>query len=225
MKERLRSLAPALALLALASGCPSISTMGTARTVPEGTTQFYTAASYGSMKDTGVSDTGTPQTLAVPGVELGARHGVNDWMEVGAKVFPVGAEVNAKFQIHRSATTDHGFDLAVSPALSVYPYSGGVFGWGQLSLPVGFNVGGGNQLVLSPRAAYMKVFAPDGSGEAFYAGGSMGFAMRMGRGGMQVLPELSAVIPISKKLPTSVAADFALEGPIVQFGIGFLFGP
>jgi hypothetical protein len=223
MVDRLRILAAAAALAAL-TGCPSISTMGTARTIPQGTTQVLVSGAYSSLQDFAISD-GKPETVSVPSFELGARLGVNDWMDVGGKVYTAGAQVDAKFQLHRSQTPTRGFDLAISPAVSFYPYSGGVYGWGQLAVPLGFNIGGGDQLVLSPRAAYLAFTAKDGSGHALYAGGSLGYAFRVGRGGLQLLPEVSVAVPMSKKLPTSVEAKFALEGPIYQAGVGFLFGP
>jgi hypothetical protein len=215
----------ALATLGLA-GCPSISMMGTARTIPEGTYQYYAGASYGVLQDFAVDEDGNPESMNVPSAELGIRYGVTDRIEVGAKIYGAGAEANAKFQVTRSPSLDRGFDLAVAPALSIYPWSKGVFGWGHLAIPIGFNVGGGNQLVLAPRVAELLVTSAEGTGNVFWAGASMGFVVKTGRTSrLRVMPEVSAIIPVSKKLPTDVEAKFALEGPVFQGGIGFLFGP
>jgi hypothetical protein len=214
----------ALTALGLA-GCPSISTMGTARTIPEGTYQYYAGLGYGALQDFSVDDQARPESVGVPNLELGARYGVSDRVEVGGKLFPVGAEVGAKVQVMRSASLERGFDLAIAPAVSIYPWSKGVFGWAHLAIPVGFNVGGGNQLVLAPRISELMMTSKEGNGNVTWGGGSMGLAFRVGRGGLRIMPEVSAIIPLSKKLPTDVEAKFALKGPVFQGGIGFLFGP
>jgi hypothetical protein len=221
----LRILVLALAASGLA-GCPSISTMGTARTIPEGTYQYYAGLGYGVLQDFAVNDEGKPESVRVPSLELGARYGVSDRLEVGGKIFPVGAEVGAKYQVMRSASLERGFDLAVAPALSVYPWSKGVVGWAHLAIPIGFNVGGGSQLVLAPRVSELLITSKVGTGNVTWAGASMGFAFKVGKSGsLRVMPEVSAIIPVSAKLPTDVEAKFALDGPVFQGGIGFLFGP
>lgn len=220
-KLHLDKLVLAGALVALA-GCPSISTMGTARTIPEGTYQYYVAPGVSSLGDFSVGDEGAPVSDRLPGLEMGARYGVSDRVEVGGKIFPVGYEVSSKIQVLRSRSADRGLDLAVAPALSLYPWSKGAFGWAHLSVPVGFNAGGGNQLVLSPRGSALLVKSKDGTGKVFFAGASMGFAFRVG--GIRMLPELSALVPLSRSLPTDVEAKFALKGPVFQAGLGFLFG-
>jgi hypothetical protein len=218
-----RSALIALSAFALA-GCPSISTMGTARTIPEGTYQYSVAGGYAVMSDTVVDDEGNPDSVSAPSLELGIRYGISDRIEVGGKIFPVGAELGMKAQVLRSASTDRGLDLAVAPSLSVYPWSKGVAGWGNLSIPLGFNVGGGNQLVLSPRGTMFLVTSEEGSGSVFMAGGSMGFAVKL-KPGLTLLPEVSALVPFSQSLPTDVEAKFAFEGPLFQGSVGVLFGP
>ncbi len=220
----LRSALFALSALALA-GCPSISTMGTARTVPEGTYQYSVAGGYAVMSETVVDDEGNPDSVSAPSFELGIRYGLSDRIEVGGKIFPVGAELGAKAQVLRSASTERGLDVAVAPSFSVYPWSKGVAGWGNLSVPLGFNVGGGNQLVLSPRGTMFLVTSEEGSGSVFMAGGSMGFAVKLGTGRYTILPEVSALVPFSKSLPTDVEAKFAFEGPLFQASVGVLVGP
>jgi len=220
---RTTKLALAAALVALA-GCPSISTMGTARTVPSGEYEYYVAPGVVALSDFSVDDAGQPEGAKVPSLEMGARYGVSERIEIGGKLFPVGAEVNAKFQLLRSKTTERGLDLALSPAISVYPWSKGIFGWTHLSVPVGFNVGGGNQLVLAPRASGLLVTSKEGTGKVFFAGATMGLAFKVGSGNLRILPEVAALVPLSRSLPTDVEAKFALKGPIFQGGIGFLFG-
>jgi hypothetical protein len=137
----------------------------------------------------------------------------------------VGAEVGTKVQVLRSATTQRGLDLAVAPSLSIYPWSKGVAGWGNLSIPVGFNVGGGRQLVLSPRATAFLITSEEGTGHVYMAGSSLGFVIPVGSGSLKVLPEVSVLVPLSASLPTDVESKFVLEGSMFQGSIGFLFGP
>jgi hypothetical protein len=108
----------------------------------------------------------------------------------------------------------------------VYPWSKGVFGWGHLAIPVGFNVGGGSQLVLAPRVSQLIVKSKEGTGNVLWGGASMGFAFKVGSSGhLRVMPEIAAMVPFNPKLPTDVDAKFAFEGFVFQGGIGFLFGP
>lgn len=220
---------PRSALLALATfalaGCPSISTMGTARNVPEGTYQYFVAGGYGVLQDTVVDEDGNAESVSAPSLELGIRYGLSDRVEMFGKIFPVGAEVGTKIQVLRSATTDRGLDLAVAPSLSVYPWSKGVAGWGNLAIPVGFNVGGGSQLVLTPRATAFLITSQEGTGHVYMAGSSLGIAIPWSSRSMRIMPEVSVLVPLSASLPTDVESKFVFEGPVFQGAIGFLFGP
>ena len=218
-----RSLPLVLAAFALA-GCPSISTMATARTIPEGTYQYAVTAGYSVLSEAVVNDEGRPEGVTAPGLELGVRYGLTDRIELGGRIFPVGAEAGAKLQVLRAPTTDRGLDLAVAPSLSVYPWSKGFAGWGNLSIPIGFNVGG-NQLVIAPRGTAFLITSEEGTGKAFLGGGSMAFAVRVAGGRYTVLPEVAVLLPFSRSLPTDVEAQYALEGPLFQGSIGVLFGP
>ena len=79
MMRRL-ALLPALVLLA---GCPSFSTMGTARTLPKGKGQFFVAPGGMVLKDFQRDSNGQYESFGLPTVEFGGRYGVTDGVEVG----------------------------------------------------------------------------------------------------------------------------------------------
>ena len=153
--KRLLALFPAIAILA---GCPSFTTMGTARTVKRDTTQTWVAPEFmGMTVDTGDGN----ESFSVPQFELGMRRGVTDTVDVGAKLWLLGMAIDAKFQLLRSPTGDSGIDLAISPGLGWLGFNDGDGNGfnvvtGYASLPIGINLPGGSQFVL-------LLSAPDGS--------------------------------------------------------------
>jgi hypothetical protein len=83
--KRLLALLPALFLLA---GCPSFTTMGTARTLPERRGQLFVSPGY--MRLTSFQrEAGSHGAISVglPTVEIGGRYGVTDRLELGAKAW------------------------------------------------------------------------------------------------------------------------------------------
>lgn len=232
----MRKLIAAAAALALLAGCPSFSTMGTARTIPKGTTQFHVALGGQQLRDWSISDSGTLETITFPAFELGVSHAVSESVEVGGKVWFLGAEVNSKFQLERSTSPDSGVDLALAPALSFYPLSGensagesttGGLAFVHLPLLIGLNLGGGSQLVLGPRLSDTIVWgSAGGSSETaniFWLGGSLGVAWRLGDTFL-LMPEISANYPVAVSRGISTTTDLAFKGVIVQGQIGMIFG-
>ncbi len=118
--RKLFAAAPALVFLA---GCPSFTSMGTARVIPKGQTQFQVGVGGQQLRDWTVSDTGVLETITFPGFEMGVSHAVSDTVEVGGKIWLLGAELNSKFQLARSDSPQSGIDVALAPALSFYPFS------------------------------------------------------------------------------------------------------
>lgn len=225
---------PALALLA---GCPSFSTMGTARTIPKGKTQFHVGMGGQQLRDWSVEDSGALESITLPTFEFGASHAVSDSVEVGGKIWFVGAEFNSKFQLSRSESPSSGIDLALAPSLSFYPLSGennagqttsGGLVFVHLPLLLGVNVGGGSQLVIAPRISNTMVWGSASGGESstasiFWAGGSLGFAIKLGDS-FWILPEVSVSYPVATSSGMRATTDLAFEGVIVQGQLGLLFG-
>ncbi len=232
----MRKLVAVLPALALLAGCPSFSTMGTARTIPKGETKFHVGVGGMQLRGWSTDDaTGELETLTLPQFELGVSHAVSDSAEVGGKIWFLGAEINSKFQLVRSPTDRGGLDVALAPAISFYPLSGennaGETATGGLvytHLPVlfGFNVAG-SQLVVGPRLSNTLVWGSAGSssttGSIFWAGGSLGFAIRAGDT-FRILPEISIAYPFAASSGTKATLDLPFEGAIVQGQLGLVFG-
>lgn len=225
---------PALVLLA---GCPSFSTMGTARTIPKGKTQFHVGMGGQQLRDWSVDDSGALESITLPNFEVGVSHAVSDGAEVGGKVWFLGAELNSKFQLVRSESPTSGIDIALAPALSFYPLSGennagqsrsGGLVFTHLPLLVGVNVGGGSQLVVAPRISNTLAWGSASGGgsstaSVFWAGGSLGFAIKLGDA-FWIMPEMSATYPFATSRDMETTTDLAFQGVIVQGQLGLLFG-
>jgi len=233
--RKLLAIAPFLALTLL-TGCPSFSTMGTARTIPKGETQFHVAVGGQQLRDWSTDTSGNLETITFPAFEFGASHAVTDNVEIGGKIWFLGAEINSKFQLLRSPSPDSGIDFALAPAISFYPLSGennagdttsGGLAFFHLPLLMGVNVGGGSQLVLGPRLSNTLVWGSAGgsseSASIFWVGGSLGFAWKVGDS-FRVLPEISIAYPFAGSTGTQTTTDLAFEGAIVQAQLGLVFG-
>jgi hypothetical protein len=221
-----------LAAAALLTGCPSFTTMGTARTIPQGSTQLYVATGGVQLRDFRTTDAGALETIGLPQFEIGARHGVSDAVEVGGKIWFLGAELSSKIQLHRSGTPDSGIDVAIAPALSAYPFisrdsSGNdgsvLFAWAHLPLLVGINAPGGSQLVLGPRVSDLVAATGGRMTNVLWLGGSVGYAWKLGPT-FRVLPEISVAYPVVVSDGLQTNADLAFGGVMIQGVVGFVFG-
>jgi hypothetical protein len=228
-----RSALPILPL-ALLAGCPSFSTMGTARTLPVGKTQFVVAPQAAYTKEWSIAGLDRRSDVLFPQFELGIHHGVTEDVEVGAKAWILGFEVDTKVQLLRSPSDRSGIDLAIDPGI-------GYLGFTQaqslsstsltasqnslslyLPLLVGFNLGDGSQLVLGPKLIDQVILpsSDTGAGNVLWGGASFGYAWRIGN--FQLLPEVTVVYPMSVVQKTG--ATFNFSGIAAQAGVGLLFG-
>jgi len=192
--------------LGVLSGCVST---GMARTVDPGKLQV--SLSPGVLGNTAV----------IPQLELAVRYGVTEQVDVGARLFLPGAEVDARFALLRAPSLKQGIDLTLAPSLA-YVFSSGTSTPGYLvpSLPllVGFNLGGG-QLVLGPRLGYVintdhPVPSPSFA-TAFVAGSSLGLAIPAGPV-LHVVPEVSVL--------HRLGSPFGSTTTTLHGGIGLVFG-
>ena len=99
------------AMALTATGCPSLSTLQTPRTVPKGQVRFAFAPEVVGAHTTG-------DTATAPQTEFAIRYGVSDDIDIGAKLYLLGAEFGAKFMLLRG-----GLDLAVAPSASYFSFS------------------------------------------------------------------------------------------------------
>jgi len=223
--RRLIAFIPAFALVA---GCPSFTTMGTARTIEQGKGQFYVAVGGISLTNFSTDSSGNAESIGLPSFELGGRYGVRDGVEVGGKIFPIGAELNAKFALVRPQEPS-GLHVAIAPAISAYPFTAGdntvVLAWLHLPVLLGLEVGG-SELTISPRLSDLLISNGPDSVNTLFAGGSIGFAWKVSDG-FRILPELSLATPVAyvvKSGSSTTSDQINPEGAIVQFNIGLLLG-
>ena len=211
---------------ALLGGCASFSTMSTARTMPRDQTQVWVAPEFVGM----TFDAGDPpdrQSISVPQFELGFRRAITDDVELGGKLWLLGAAIEGKFQLLRAPTQDGGIDVAFAPAVGWLGFNSGDAQFNvvtlYLNLPVGLNAPGGSQLVLTPKAIYQRYMSSGdgggGSADLLFVGGSVGYAWKLGT--MYVLPEISVMQPI---INPSSADVIQYDGVVFQGGLGLLFG-
>ncbi len=232
----MRKILAAVPAVAFLAGCPSFTTLGTARVIPKGETQVQIAIGGQQLRDWSVSDSGALESITVPGFELGVSHAVSDTVEVGGKIWLVGAELDSKFQLVRSASPGSGIDVALAPALSFYPLSmennagdraTGGLAWVHLPLLVGVNLSGGSQIILGPRISDSIVWSSAGgvseSANLFWMGGSLGIAFKAGDR-FRIQPMVSAMYPVAASHGMQATTDLAFEGVIVQGQLALVFG-
>jgi hypothetical protein len=100
------------------TGCPSLSTMQTPRTVPQGQVRFGLGFEAVGIKTAARTDSSTGTTtpsesVTFPQFELTLRYGVTDNLDIGGKLYLIGAEAGFKYQFLRGP-----LDVAIAPAAS-----------------------------------------------------------------------------------------------------------
>ena len=229
-----RGVLPLVPLALVLAGCPSFSTMGTARTLPVGKTQLVVSPQAAYTKHWSIAGLDQGTDVVFPQFELGIHHGVTEDVEVGAKVWVLGFEVDTKLQLGRSRSDSSGVDIAIDPGIGYLGFTQGqslatsslTSSQNSLSfylpLLVGFNFAGGNQLVLAPKIIDQVILpsSDTGAGNVLWGGASLGYAWRVGN--FQLLPEVTVVYPMS--VVQKLGSTFSFSGIAVQGGVGLLFG-
>ena len=214
-----RGLLAAVAALC-ASGCASMATMQTANTLGEEKMQVGLETTYQRFGD---SNNG----FAYPHLNVAVRYGVTDSIDVGGRIGQSGTEFMAKFQLT---------DKASSTVLSLAPSVGG-FALGaddetltslyyQVPLLVGFSTTGGSQLVLGPKIQHWLLMGGGGTVGLLNVGATVGYAAKIGNS-FWLMPEVGAFYPLAVHGSSSNGGDIAVgevEGSILHFGLGMLFG-
>jgi len=223
----LRFVTLSLGCLLLLPACPSTSTLKSARTLDEGKLRFAIAPEFQSF-----SLGGTP--LRKPQVEMAARYGLTDNIEIGAKLWLPGLEADVKYALLRSPDGNSGWDLSIDPGLG---YVGGISGTATgegselhvwtfyLPLLIGYNIGGGHQIVLGPKLIDQIWLTADDDGATInilYAGSSLGFVWKA-LDGVRLIPEISFGIPVLRTL-SGVGTDASASGLLLQAGVAIEFG-
>lgn len=216
----------------LLAGCASLSNMQMADTLGRGNFQVgvetgtWSAAS--SKAPISVAN-GNPSFL--PHVDVAARFGVSDGVDLGLRAGLSFLELQAKFLFTRPGDRHLAVSLAPTAGGLLVPGSGNapVQGLLNIAVPVliGIKTSGGSELVLGPRLQNLILMSGTSTVYGLGAGGSIGFAFRF-TDNFGLMPEASIVVPIlgasafSSQLTTSSLTGDGLF--LFQFKIGVLVG-
>lgn len=204
----------ALALVAAAlAACGSLTGYHTAETLPCGRWQAQAALTAGSYRDEPFA-TQTPTGQ----LELAAKVGLTDELELGGKLYTVGAEVSLKRRLLRP-----GPALTRGLSIAALASAGGVRTRGEGSLPEMIlgqaRLGALGTWRSSPRLAWTlgalgtgSLFVPAGGGHAtgFLLGGVANLDWRF-TARWHLIPELS--------LHRTLAGEVPVDGSVVMAGL------
>ncbi|MCP3141780.1 hypothetical protein [Pyxidicoccus xibeiensis] len=218
-------------LMVLGTGCASVSHVQTADTLGAGKFQFAIEPGIGGAAV--ISDDTGSGGLYYPHVDLAARFGVADSVDLGVRFGSSLVELQSKFLLTDSR--DPGKAISLAPSVS------GVFlgtddsdsvGYVNVAVPllVGFKTRGGSELVLGPRVSATRISAGDSDDNAAVnivsVGASVGYALRVSQS-FRLMPEVGVSVPVLGEVNSSNSDSEALAGfggGFVQFKLGFLFG-
>jgi hypothetical protein len=234
--KMMRRVVAGAALVAVCgTGCVSVSHVQTADTLGSGKFQFAIEPGVGgaAIIDT---DSGTGGSLYYPHVDLAARYGVSDGVDLGVRFGSSLVELQSKFLLTDSQDPNKAISLAPS-VMGVFIGSGADETEGSLSyvnvavpLLVGFKTRGGSEFVLGPRITGTRLsgsaLEDNAAVNILSVGASVGYALRVTEG-FRLMPEVGVSVPVLGEVNTSqtdseVASGFG--GGFVQFKLGFLFG-
>lgn len=182
------------------SGC--LAPTGMARTLDPGELQLSVSPGASS----------NPGTDVLPHLEVGARYGLAEKVDVGAKLTTWAVQGDIRLALQRSPTLESGLDLTLAPSVG-YAFSSPGLNRFMLTLPLllGVNMGG-SQLVLGPRVLYLFPDNFPSSPARLAVGTSLGAAFPMG-GSFRLVPEVTLLFDTSPQ-PESVSS-----GALVSLGM------
>lgn len=210
--RRARRAAALVLLTTAASGCGSLTSFHTAETLPCGRWQAQAALAAGRYRDEPFA-TQTPTAQ----LELAARVGLTDELELGGKLYTFGAEASLRYRVLRSPAPTRGRSLAIAASV------GGVRSRGEGSLPE--MILGQTRLGLlgtwrsSPRLAWTlgalgtgSLFVPAGGGHAtgLLLGGVANLDWRFAAR-WHLVPELA--------LHRALAGEVPVDGSVAVAGV------
>ncbi len=209
------------------SGC-SMATLGSARPIDSGESQFVLAPSFNRI-GLSRSDRKGPQ------FEIGGRYGVTDDVDIGARLWlPLpGYTIDSRIALKKSASADSGLDISLNPGL-MYIYAPGGdandtalhFTTLQVAALFGIHLPGGRQVVVGPKV--IDIISTDTSvslGSTFnmvIVGSSLGYVWPVTRN-LTIVPEIAAGVAVMGSV-AEFGNDIGNNGNVLQFSLGFLFG-
>ncbi len=213
-----------------ATGCTSMGAMQRADTLAPGSSQVLVEL---SMQGAVGRDLGDSGRIGWPYLGVHYRRGLSERVEFSAGVALLALQGALKVRL--DDPHEDGMIVSIAPGVG-----GAVFGEEEnrgglvtatLPLLLGWRLGHQGQVVLSPRAQYVRTFpAPRstrGPLQMFAVGTSLGVAVPLSRS-VGVMPEVSVLTPIGTdrfELYERVSPKIGgLDGVLLQVGLGLHFG-
>jgi len=215
------------AVLVLATGCISFSSVQKADTLGPGKVQ--------AAVEPGLWGGASPQGVeALPHVDATVRVGVTDRLDLGVRAGSSALELGAKVLLTEPG--DPRLAVSLAPGLGgvfldgrgVTPGSPGIGPAGVVSLDapllVGLKLAGGSELVLGPRVLTLLFFSDGPLAAALGVGGSVGFSWQVTEG-FALLPEVAALAPVvGRTVAGRILQGLNASGVFVSFKLGLVFG-
>ncbi|MSQ82697.1 MAG: hypothetical protein EXR77_07235 [Myxococcales bacterium] len=214
-------------MVAGSSAC-SMATLGSAKPVDVGETQFVVAPAFSRI---GLAKSARPGAQ----FEVGGRHGLTENVDIGARLWlPMpGYTLDSRIALKKAQAADKGLDVSLNPGL-MYIYAPGGdtnasplhFATIQLAVLFGIHMAGGKQLVIGPKLT--DILSADTSTEfgstfnMLIAGTSVGYVWPITRN-FTLVPEVSVGMAVLGAV-TGFGSDLGNNGNVLQFSLGMLFG-
>jgi hypothetical protein len=216
-------------LCVAASGCITTGNVQKAETLGKGRFQF--GLEPGAYQIVQTQNPGTVVTL--PHVDVSARYGISDGVDLGLRLGGSLIELQGKFQLTRPEFGS-GFVASFAPTVGgAYAAFGEArLGYMSVNLPVllGYHFSGGSELVFGPRIQTLLIFGATNNGQGLAGvlspGASIGFAWQITEG-FALMPEVSMTVPVVgsvSDLNGNSATGAGSGGFFTNFKLGLLFG-
>lgn len=220
-----------------ATGCASMSNLQMADTLGRGGFQVGVEPGvWAAASTTTTSSSGSSNAAWLPHVDVSARFGVSEGVDLGLRAGLSFFELQSKFLFTRPGDRHLAVSLAPTVGGLVLGGSsttssslGGILNIG-LPVLIGIKTAGGSELVIGPRLQTMILFSSatvGGAGVGLGAGSSLGFAWRI-TDNFGLMPEVSLILPVmgASIFSSQVTTASALTSGIVMFQakLGLLIG-
>lgn len=213
----------------LLAGCASMGAMQRADTLSPGKSQILVETSVQAAVG---KDLGGGNNTRWPYLAVHYRRGMSERLELGAGASLLSVKGSLKLRLNDPADKDFAVSVAPEVGGAVFGEEGNRSGIFAASLPLlfGWRVGQKGQVVLGPRAQYLRTFpepdSPRSTFDIFAVGSSLGVVLPMW-GNFTLLPEVSVLSPIRRdrfELYDRISPKIGgTDGVLFQVGLGFLF--
>jgi hypothetical protein len=209
----------ALLVLLTLPACLTSSIVQTAETAGKDNFQF-------SFEPGVIGAAGEGGTVALPSINLSARYGVSDRVDIGGRFGSSLLEASVKVMV--TEPDADALQVSVAPHLGGFFVAGGGEGGGVFwfRVPVLFDIPvGEHDVVLGPTARILGVGTTEGTVGIFELGTSVGFAARVGNAA-RIIPEFGVSFPLAGAAAVGgeTGSTTLGDGALFSFQIGIVLG-